>query len=123
MGNQYLDRQKAKQTIMLRVAQEIATQYAVDCFTVLLHERGYGAERMTALLKDFAEMQEKFLVAFDPKEPEADYYREVLDRELRAIYGSKADPFEVRYPAAYDILYDKPFRDKPLKKKGHRHGK
>lgn len=112
MGNAYLDRQKAKQDIMIRAAQEMMMQYDADIFAVLLHRRGYGAERMTALNKEFQEMHAKFLIAFDPKEPEADYYRELLDRELRDIYGDKMEPFEKRYPVAHDIRYDKPLRGK-----------
>lgn len=112
MRNAYLEKKNAEKRALIRAAQEMMAQYDVDIFTMVLHRRGYGEARMTELLHEFLKLQEEYLIAFDPNEPEADYYRELLDREMRAVYGEKADPFEVRYPMAKSIFYDRPLRHK-----------
>lgn len=87
-------------------------QFCVDLMTIVLHKRGYGAERMTAIIEEFIKLHDKYLTAFDVTHPEADYYRELLDREMRSVFGDKADPFEERYPTVKEIRYDKPYKHK-----------
>ena len=95
------------------VAQEQMQQFDVDIWSMLLHnEEGYGKKRLTELIHKFIALHEKYIIAFDPKHPEADYFRELLDREMRDIWGEEADPFDVRFPYAKQIFYDKPMKHK-----------
>jgi hypothetical protein len=115
MSNGYLNRKNAERNALIFAAQDAMMQYDVDILTILLHSRGYGKTRMMTLIDEFIKLHDKYMIAFDPSEPEADYYRELLDREMRAVFGEDADPFEVRFPAAKQIFYDKPMKHKKRK--------
>ena len=113
MGNAYLDKQKAKQDKIIRTAQDVAVQYTFDCMVSAMRENNRVSKTAILEIREiFDEKFEKFLVCFDPKHPEADYYRELLDRDQREVFREKAESFEERYPSAYDIRYDKPDRHK-----------
>lgn len=112
MHNAYLKKQQAVQNALFDATQDFMLQFCVDLMTIVLHNRGYGAERMTAVIEEFMEMHNKYIDAFDVKNPEADYVRELLDREMRSVFGDKADSFDVRYPMAKEIRYDKPLKHK-----------
>lgn len=111
MSNAYLNKQKAAHNAVFDTAQELVTQFCVDVFTIILHNREhYGHGRMLEVRAEFEELRKKYSVCFDTKHPEADYYRELLDREMRAVHGDEANKFEDRYPMAREILYDKPVK-------------
>lgn len=113
MRNSYLDRQSAKQDIIIRAAQDIATQFSADCFISAMRENNRVSKNVVKeILEDYKKKHEKYIVCFDPKHPEADYYRELLDRDQREVFGNETAPFEERYPVAHDIRYDKPLRHK-----------
>lgn len=110
--NAYFKKQDAVKNAVFDVTQDFMLQFCVDLMTIVLHNRGYGAERMTAAIEEFMELHNKYINAFNVKNPEADYFRELLDREMRSVFGDKTDPFDVRYPMAKEIRYDKPMRHK-----------
>lgn len=110
--NAYLKKQKAVQQAVFEAAQDFMMQFDVDIMTIVLHNRGFGAERMEAIINEFMELHDKYIAAFDVQDPEADYMRELLDREMRSVFGDKASPFNERYPIAKEIRYDKPLRHK-----------
>lgn len=110
MGNAYLKKQTAAQNAVFDTAQDFMLQFCVDLMTIVFHKRGYGAERMKDAIEDFMQLHDKYLTAFDVKHPEADYHRELLDREMRSVFGDEASPFEERYPMAKKIRYDKPMK-------------
>ena len=51
MGNAYLKKQKAAHQAVFEATQDFMMQYDVDIMTIVLHNRGFGAERMTAIIK------------------------------------------------------------------------
>lgn len=118
MGNAYLDKRKAEIDANVVAGQDAATQFTIDCMMRLLHRHyGFGESRAHFLVTRLIEMMSEERKMFDPEEPEADYKREVADRELKETFGKYFNPFDERYPHARKIRYDKPARKK--KKKWH----
>ena len=118
MGNHYLEKQEAVRRANVIVAQDQMQQYDVDIWSVLLHnKKGFGKKVLRELITDFVALHEKYLIAFDPTHPEADYYRELLDRELREIWGDEMEEFEQRHPFAKKIRYDKPAKHQHKKRR------
>lgn len=110
MGNALLDKQMEVQSAVFAAGWEEGAQYALDCMMIALHNRGIGEIRMLEILEDFKKIHNEHIVCFDPKEAEADYHRELLDREMKSILKDKAQPFEERYPCSLKIRYDKPYK-------------
>lgn len=106
--NAYLKKQTEYRDNLARAAQEMERQYVTDIFCLVLNEMyGFGAERLTALMKKVFEQHDQDIKMFYPEYVEADVMREHYDRKLKAIFGERFDPFEVRYEHAKQIVYDK----------------
>ena len=115
--NAYLNKQKLERSAVFVAGWEEGAQYVQDCMMIALHNRGIGEKRMMEIMEDFKNIHNEHIVCFDPKEAEADYHRELLDREMKAILKDKAQPFEERYPVSIKIRYDKPLRERHRKKR------
>ena len=112
MGKNFLERQEEIRKGFHAFGFDDGVQYAQDCMVAAIHHRGYGKKRMMELLNEFADIYNEHFCAFEPKNPLADYHRELLDREMQSALGDKAEPFAKRYPYAAKIRYDKPQRKK-----------
>lgn len=108
----YFEKKVARENALILTARNLAEQYMMDCLVCSMRKNGISKNKVAQIVKDSAEFYDKFLICFDRKHPEADYYRELLDREQRDVFADKTDKFEDRYPAAYQIYYDKPMRHK-----------
>lgn len=117
MGKNFLERQWELRQAAYEAGFEEGVQYAQDCMVEAMRGRGYGENRMIGLLEDFEKIYNNHFCCFDPEHPEADYHRVLLDREQKAAFGEKAEPFEKRFPYALKIRYDKPIREKHRKKR------
>lgn len=52
--NAYLKKQQAVQNAVFDATQDFMLQFCVDLMTIVLHKRGYGAERIILWRKKFA---------------------------------------------------------------------
>lgn len=113
MGNAYMNKQKKQREEIIQAAQDIASQFIVDCMISAMRENNKVSKNaVKEILAEFEKKRTKYIVCFDPKHPEADYYRELLDRDQKEVFGAATKLFDERYPFAYDIRYDKPLRNK-----------
>lgn len=86
-------------------AQHIERQLMMDTAQIALHNLGWGYERIYKFCEDWMELRKHYTEAFRPENPEADVYREHLDRAIADILKDKAEltPFTERYPDVKNI--------------------
>lgn len=112
MANGYLKKRDESRDALIRMAQDMERQYMADIFCILLHEmHGFGAERLTELMLRVCEKHDNDIKMFQPEYVEADVMRDHFDDDLKAIFGEKFDPFEVRYEYAKEIDYERGHRN------------
>lgn len=117
MGKNFLERQEELRQASYEAGFEEGVQYAQDCMVSAMREDNMVSKPVVEkILKVFAEKFEKRSICFNPKHPEADYQRELLDRDQIEVFGEKAEAFEKRYPYALKIRYDKPCQEKHHKR-------
>ena len=101
---QMLAEKEAWGRICSNAAWDCASQLMFDAMSCVLtdpdvmHERTLTIDELHTLnvrIRDFCNYFGKCFKA----DPERDYYEEVLDRRVRAVYGPETVPFRVRYPA------------------------
>lgn len=111
MGKNFVQKQYAEREAVLNIGISMGIQTACDYVAIALHDSEVmkgdpmGEERITRILKAAIAQDERFHKAFLPNDPEADYAQEVLDRELKEIYGSDFSPFAERYPKIKKVKY------------------
>ena len=66
----------------------------------------FGAERLDKIFQALKTVADEYHIAFT-NDKEADYYQEMLDRQIRDIWGDKTMPFYERYPELKKVRYDK----------------
>jgi hypothetical protein len=66
----------------------------------------FGTKRLEKLFKAMQELASEYHTAFTD-DKEADYYQELLDRQLKYVWKDKFSPFYERYPQLKKIKYDK----------------
>ena len=108
----YLDRQRAMYQGLLDVGERLGMQKMWDYVQIVLHnpkvmsKDTFGEERLNNIFEELKVMADEYHTAFTT-DKEADYYQEMLDRQLRDIYGDKTMPFYERYPELKQVRYDK----------------
>lgn len=116
MGNAYLQKKHEEAQYYLNLGEAIATQKMWDIFQIVLHDPAvmgkdtFGKARLARIYKEMKVMVDEYHTAFT-NDKEADYYQELLDRQLRDIWGDELRTFYDRYPYIKKIQYDKPRRD------------
>ena len=110
--NAYLARQNAIYDEMLNVGRRHGEQYAVDCFMIALHRKGWGYKRIKDLLVSLTEISDYYAASMDSHNPEQDIYRERMDNELRDIVKDNQQFYthEERYPLVKSASYEKPVK-------------
>ena len=108
----YLAQQRMMQQCFIDVGEQFGIQKMWDYICIVLHDPKvmgkdtFGAKRLEKIFEAMKKMADEYSTAFS-QDKEADYYQEMLDRQLRDIWGDKAEPFYVRYPDLKKIKYDK----------------
>ena len=104
-----LRRQQEREDAALLAGMAIGIQYAIDTLNISLHEyKGWGYDRQMPLMDIWRDNRKCYIDAMDYRKPEADVYREKLDRGLAAAIGGKMEliPFGERYPDLKPVRYD-----------------
>ena len=110
MKNEYAVRQKAAQQAVFVAGMALGFQQAMDYVQCALHDPEVmgrdtlGRERIDKVSTGVMKRDEKYSIAYTTQD-EADYYQELLDRELRAIYGEDLVPFDKRHPYLKKYIY------------------
>lgn len=105
--NAYLEKRDQETGAYIKATEEIIRQMMCDTFVIALHdELGFGYERISRIMDAWSENYNYFINACDIKHPEADYFQEILDRQLKYICRShEFFPFKERYPRVKEIKY------------------
>lgn len=112
--NGYLDRRKARDTVLQDATRQTFVQYMTDTLILTLNDPEvmgkdvFGYRRLKKVLDAWGRYYDQFFDALT-KKPEADYAREKMDRLMRQICGDSGDffPFEERYEWLPEISYGK----------------
>lgn len=108
--NGYLERERAKRQTLLDIGVNVGFQQAMDFVSCALRDPdvvgadAWGPERQNKLIAAVQERDKHYSPAFG-KGPEADVYRDHLDRELADCWKDSMEPFDVRYPWINKIKY------------------
>lgn len=114
MGNKnhYIAQQRSMQQDCIDLGEKFGIQKMWDYLCIALHDPKvmgkdtFGEKRLERLFEALQRLANEYSVAFS-QEKEADYYQDLMYRQLRDIYGDRAEPFYVRYPDLKKIKYDK----------------
>lgn len=112
MGSHYLDTKHKEAQYYLNLGETIATQKMWDLIQIILHDPEvmgkdtFGRARFAKIYKALKVMVNEYHAAFTA-DKEADYYQELLDKQIREIWGDDARSFYERYPDIKKIQYDK----------------
>lgn len=107
-------RQRATMQAVYNAGEDIGIQRMWDYFTIALRDpeimgkNTFGQERLKRLYEKLKEISIYFAPAFQDC-AEADYYQEILDRNIREAWSEEDfHDFKDRYPALKQFKYDKP---------------
>ena len=90
------------------IGMKVGRQQTIDMLQIALRkEHGWGEKRLYDLLMNMKELVEYFWPAFDVKDDECDYYRELLDRAIAENCGKEHPliPFDERYEYLKKVNY------------------
>lgn len=113
--NPFLDKIKREKLACIQAGMDTAWQEFWDLLCITLNDPDvmgkdtFGKERLLKLRKAIAEREEIYCNGMNSG-PEADYYQEKLDENLRRIFGDDLAPFKDRYPYIPQLGYSKAHR-------------
>lgn len=104
----YAQKQQELKRELVRVGIRFGEQRTLDLMEIALHRKGWGYERINALLSLMTELDEYYAPAWETR-MESDVYQVKLDAELQDIVKDKQEliPFEKRYPEVKQLGYNK----------------
>lgn len=108
----FLAQQKQMQQDCIDLGEKFGIQKMWDYISIVLHDPDvmgkdtFGAQRLDKIYEAMKKLADEYSVAFS-QDKEADYYQDMMDRQLKEVYGDRAEPFYVRYPELKKIKYDK----------------
>lgn len=111
--NGYLERQRKIEDAMFSAGRDTGMQYMADIYEATLNDKALlGDDALSApairrLREAVKANADKYLRAFDIKDPEADYWQERLDAKLRKIWQDMFAPWAARYTQMRQCRYDK----------------
>ena len=111
-NSNYMAKQRAMYQGLLDVGEQLGMQKMWDYVQIVLHNPAimgkdtFGACRLDIIFQELKVMADEYHTAFTT-DKEADYYQELMDRQLRDIWGDKTLPFYERYPELKKVRYDK----------------
>ena len=99
--NDYAKKLQAKRDLREYVVKQWTAQLSLDVMTIVLSDPDvmqdpFGAQRLRRVGEAFNERFSQMLPAL-MREDDADYWRIVIDRRLRQIFGDDMLPWEQRY--------------------------
>ena len=105
----FLARQKAERDWYMVTAERITRQLMVDSLQIAIHEKGWGYDRLKALMDRWSENYDELYDVLDASNPECDVKRHHLDEAIRDIVKDHQEfiPFDGRYPDVKRINYNK----------------
>lgn len=75
-----------------------SVQLALDVMTGVLNQQlGVGKDRLVKICEEFNKNFPEYVSALDKNNPEADYVRDKIDRQLEQICGEYFVPWRIRY--------------------------
>ena len=104
---------QAQQQAYLTAGEKTGFQKACDYIAIALNSpecMGKGVmsgEKIERVMEFAAALDNDYWKAYNPRDPEADYYQERLDDKQRKIFKDKAQPFPERYPYIKAVRYEK----------------
>lgn len=110
--NDYLQRQRAVHQGFLDAGEQLGMQKMWDYIQIVLRDPDivgkdtFGANRLEKVFEGLKEVADQYHTAFTD-DKEADYYQEMMDRQLKEIWGDKFSPFYERYPQLKQFAYKK----------------
>lgn len=103
MGNAFLDNRNKALLEGIQIGIDIGMQIACDMISLSLRDPAvmkkdtFSAARLAPVMKDALEKRGLYSPAWGGG-PEADYYQDKLDRNLKEAYADAFEPFPQRYP-------------------------
>ena len=100
--NAFLERQRQMEDAMFQAGMRCGIQYNNDIDHIVLNDPDImgkdvmGAKRLEKIHKAAEAMSEYYEPALDARKPEADVFRDRMDKKLRKIWGDRMVPFEER---------------------------
>ena len=111
-SNPFLDKIKEEKLACIRAGMDTSWQEFWDLLCITLNDPDvmgkdtFGKERLLKLRKALEEREEIYSKGMNSG-PEADYYQEKLDENLRRIFGPDLAPYKDRYPYIPQLNYTK----------------
>ena len=99
-----LEKLKRESQAYLTAGEKTGFQKACDYIAIALNSpecMGKGVmsgEKIERVMEFAVALDNDYHRAFNPRDPEADYYQDKLDDKQRKIYKNKTQPFSERYP-------------------------
>lgn len=112
MGKTYAERLKSEKQAYLSIGINFGTQRMADYIAVALNDpqvmgdSALGAKRIKKVFEAVRELELTLGSAFYAS-AEQDYWQEIMDRQLKQIFGKDFSPFAERYPMLKKIRYDR----------------
>lgn len=112
MGKTYAERLKSEKQAYLSIGINFGTQRMADYIAVALNDpqimggSALGAKRIKKVFEAVRELELTLGAAFYAN-AEQDYWQEIMDRQLKQIFGKDFSPFRTRYPMMKEIRYDR----------------
>lgn len=110
--NAYLQRRQALNQGFLDAGEQMGMQKMWDYVQLALRDPDVmgkdvlGRNRLEKIFGKLKDLSKEYHTAFTD-DPEADYYQEKIDRQLKEVWGKDFSPFYDRYPQLKQFKYDK----------------
>lgn len=104
----YAQKMQIERQTVFDIGMSVGRQQTIDMLQIALRkEHGWGEKRIYELLMEMKRLIDYFWPAFDVKDPECDYYRELLDRAISENCGKEHPliPFDDRYEYLKKVNY------------------
>lgn len=113
--NGYLQKRQAMNQGFLDAGESLGMQKMWDYVQLALRDPDVmgkdvlGRGRLEKIFGKLKELADTYHTAFTDS-PEADYYQEKMDAQLREVWGDDFHPFYDRYPQLKQFQYHKPMK-------------
>lgn len=109
--NGYAQRVALARETYLKIGQDFGALKMADLVEIALNDpetmgKALGEKKIRRIFEKVSELEKTFEAAFYAN-PEQDYWQEVMDRQLKQIFGKDFSPFAERYPMMKKIRYDR----------------
>lgn len=111
MGKNYSQRIHDKNIALINAGLQTGKQWLLDMFVIALNDPEVmgkdviGYNRMMRIIRAVSDNDDKLRIAMASADPEADYYRDQIDKRMKSIFKGEFSAFEERYPYLTEIKY------------------